>query len=211
MNTEQEKILVVDDEESVRRLLKQMLEDCGYSVATAVDGQEALYKLSFEEAMVVLLDIKMPKLSGIEVLKKLSDQWPAFCVIMVTGDADLSTAIDTLKLGAYDYITKPFDQNDVKEKVQKAIQKWHLLTQEKLHYLKISESLTAQTKRMQQQFTELVDSLAREHKLMIGLAASQPRVGKELLSKLPKELQESMSTVEEFRDALIRILRGTSR
>lgn len=207
MDTEQEKILVVDDEEPVRRLLKRVLEESGYRVVTAEDGQDALYKLSLGEAKVVLLDINMPKLSGIEVLNNISDRWPDFCVIMITANADMSTAVDTLKLGAYDYITKPFDQNDVKEKVLKAIQKWQRLTQEKSRYLKLSGTIMEQTQRMQQQFAELIDSLAREHRLMMQVAASQPKGGKELLSKLPKELQEPMSSVEEFRDALIRILR----
>jgi DNA-binding NtrC family response regulator len=110
MNTEQEKILVVDDEEVVRQLLKRILEDCGYSVTTAVDGDEALYKLGTEEARVMLLDITMPKMSGIEVLKRLVERRPEYCVIIITAMADISLAVEAFKLGAYDYITKPFEK-----------------------------------------------------------------------------------------------------
>jgi DNA-binding NtrC family response regulator len=207
MNTEQEKILVVDDEEVVRQLLKRILEDCGYSVTTAVDGDEALYKIGTEEARVMLLDITMPKMSGIEVLKRLVERRPEYCVIIITAMADISLAVEAFKLGAYDYITKPFDQNDVKDKVQKAIQKWQNLTQEKKRYSKLSESFSNQSKLMQQQFNELVDSLAREHKTLYTVATRQPDGGKAMLSKLPEELRRPLSSIEEFRDALMRILK----
>ena len=209
MNGEKEHILVVDDEESVRNLLQRILAEAGYDVTAAADGNEALYKLSSGETKIVLSDIKMPGLSGIEVLTKLSDSWPEYCVIMVTALGDLQTAVDALKLGAFDYITKPFEQEAVKVKVQDAISKWHRLTEEKQRHLQLTEKFTEHTQRMQEQFNELVSSLSREHKLMFELASKHPDGGKSLLSKLPKELQESMSSVEEFKDALLRILRRT--
>jgi len=209
MSGEQERVLVVDDEEAVRNLLQRILAEAGYEVTTAANGQEALYKLSLGEANIMLLDVKMPGMSGIEVLRKLADDWPNYCIIMVTAVTDLETAVDTLKLGAYDYITKPFDQDDVKQKVKNAIVKWQRLMQEKRRYLELQKSIMEQTQRMQEQFTELVYSLAREQKLLHDLAASQAGGGKSLLSKLPEELQEPMSSVEEFKDALLRILRRT--
>ncbi len=209
MTTEQERILVVDDEEAVRNLLQRILEAAGYAVTTVANGQEALYKLSLGEAKVMLLDVKMPGMSGIEVLQKLADEGSNYCVIMITAVTDLQTAVDTLKLGAYDYITKPFDRDDVKEKLVKAITKYHRLAQDKKHMNNCKKNIMEQTKRMQEQFEELVSSLTREHKLLHQLAAGQADGGKELLSKLPKELQKPVSTVEEFRDALLRILRRT--
>ena len=209
MTTEQERILVVDDEEAVRNLLQRILEEAGYQVTTAANGQEALYKLSVDEAKVMLLDVKMPVMSGIEVLHKLADAWPDYCIIMVTAVTDLQTAVDALKLGAFDYVTKPFDRDDVKMKVVKAIEKHHRLVQDKTRYEQLQQSITEQTERMQQQFVELINSLSREHKLVHELAGRQAGGGKELLSQLPKELQEPFSSVEEFRDALLRILRRT--
>jgi len=207
MTEEQEKVLVVDDEESVRNLLKRILEKAGYQVFTAADGKEALYKVSLQDAKVVLLDMKMPAMSGMEVLRQLTAESLGYCVIMVTAVTDLETVVGAMKMGAYDYITKPFDPDEVKQKVQKAIQKWHRLLQEKHRYLELSRNVTEQTERMQAQFTELVQSLAREHKLLCELAARQPGGERLALSKLPRELQEPMSSVEEFRDALLRILR----
>ena len=207
MTTEKESILVVDDEETVRNLLRRILEEVGYIVTTAANGQEALYKLSLGEAKIVLLDVNMPGMSGIEVLRKLEDEWPNYCVIMVTAVADMQTAVDAMKLGAYDYVTKPFDQNDVKEKLVRVIQKYHRLMQDKNHYEQLQKSIMEQTSNMQDQFTELVSSLSREHKLLHQLAGTQADGGKSLLSKLPKELQEPISSFEEFRDAMLRILR----
>ena len=207
MTEEQVRVLVVDDEEGVRNLLQRILSEAGYQVTTAANGQEALYKVSLGEAEVVLLDIKMPGMSGIEVLRKLTADSPDYCVIMVTAVADIDTAVEALKTGAYDYITKPFDRDGVKQKVQQAIKKWHRQAQEKHRYLQLQESISEKTQRMQEQFTELINSLAREHKLLHELAGRQAGGGKSLLSGLPPELQEPMSSVEEFRDALLKILK----
>ncbi len=209
MNGERENILVVDEEESVRDLLQRILIEAGYNVITAADGNEALDKLSSGETKIVLLDIKMPGLSGIEILTKLYNSWPEYCVIMVTATVDTQTAIDVLKLGAFDFIIKPFKHEEAKGKVQDAISKWHHLTQEKQRYLQLTEKFTEHTHRMQDQFNELVSSLSREHKLMLELASKHPDGGKSLFSKLPTELQEPMSSVDKFRDALLRILRRT--
>jgi len=207
MTEEQVKVLVVDDEESVRSLLQRILEEAGYSVVTAADGQEALYQVSLGEAQVLLMDIKMPKMSGLEVLSKLTATSSDYCVIMVTSTTDLQTAVEALKLGAYDYITKPFDHNDVTQKVLKAVERWKRQLQEKKRYIEMQKSIAQKTQLMQEQFIELLNSLSREHKLMQGLSSKQAGGGKELVSSLPEELQEPLATVEEFRDALLRILR----
>ncbi len=131
MAGEQVRILVVDDEEPVRNLLQRILGEAGYDVDTAANGQEALDKASQLKARVVLLDIKMPGMSGMEVLQQITTNWPETCVIMATAAGDAETAVEAMKAGAYDYITKPFDRDDVVLKVQKAIEKrdllWHML------------------------------------------------------------------------------------
>ncbi len=207
MTEEQVRVLVVDDEEGVRNLLQRILEGVGYQVTTAANGKEALYKVSLGETELVLLDIKMPEMSGIEVLSKLTADSPDICAIMVTSVAETETAVEAMKLGAYDYILKPFDQDDVVQKVLKAIERWKCQLREKHRYLELQKSIMEKTQLMQEQFTELVNSLARENQLLHELAGRQAGGGKELLSKLPKELQEPMSSVEEFKDALLRIMR----
>lgn len=126
MAGERERILVVDDEESVRTLLKRTLTEAGYDVVTAANGQEALDKVSQLQVRVVLSDIKMPGISGIEVLRKLTADHPDICVIMATAVADTQTAVDVMKLGAYDYISKPFNRDDLVMRVRKAIEKLEL-------------------------------------------------------------------------------------
>ena len=121
---EQVRILVVDDEVSVRLVLQRILEELGYHVVTAANGQEALDKMPHLNIRIALLDIMMPGMSGLEVLQQISTNWPDTCVLMVTAVADTQTAIEAMKLGAYDYITKPFMRDDVARKVQEAISKW---------------------------------------------------------------------------------------
>jgi DNA-binding NtrC family response regulator len=207
MTEEQERLLIVDDEETVRNLLQRILEEAGFNVVTAASGQEALDEAARLDIRVVLLDIKMPGISGMEVLAKLTTAPLDSCVIMITAVIDTQTAVEAMKLGAYDYITKPFDREQVVQKVREAIGKWRRQSRDKHRYLQLSKSVTEQTQRMQEQFTELVSSLAREHKLLLELASRQPGGGKGLLAKLPEELQAPISSAEEFRDALLRILR----
>jgi len=208
MGGEQIRILVVDDEESIRNLLKRFLEEEGYSVVTAADGEEALDEMSRQGAEIALVDIRMPGMSGIELLGKLTTDWPDVCVIMATAILDTKTAVEAMKMGAYDYITKPFAPDEVVQKVHKAIEKWRNQLKEKSHYLHLKERFTEQTQRMQEQFTELVSSLAREHKLLHKLAVRHIGNGKSSLKELPPELQEPIDSVEEFKDALIRILKN---
>ncbi len=207
MAEERGRVLVVDDEESVRDLLRRTLEGAAYDVVTAADGQEALDKMSELEIEVVLLDIKMPVMSGIEVLKQLTAYYPDTCVIMVTAVGDAQTAVETMKLGAYDYIIKPFKPAETVLTVQRAIEKRNLWLENKRQRVKLEKRISEQTKQLQELFAELVETLAREHKLLYRLKESQPKGGKPFLSKLPPELQEPMSSIEEFRDALLRILR----
>ena len=201
------RILVVDDEETVRSLFRRILEEAGYEIATAANGEEALREVSQQEPEVVLLDIKMPGLSGIEILGKLTTDCPDICVIMVTAVVDTQTAVEAMKLGAYDYITKPFKPNDVVRKMQEALEKRDSLLQRKRLSLQLQQNVAEQSKQMHEQFNELVRTLAREHTLLFKLTMEQPGGGKSALSKLPPELQVPMSSIEEFRDALLRILK----
>ncbi len=200
------KILVVDDEENIRNILQRILEEAGYDVVTAANGQEALDKVSQLMPEAVVLDIKMPGMSGMEVLRQITANWTDVCVIMATAVGDAQTAIEVMKLGAYDYIIKPFSRADLVLKVRRALEKRHLLLANEHLRLDLEKRVGEQTKQLQQQFVELVETLAREHKLIHGLAQRQ-RGGKAILSKLPKELQESMSSVEEFTEAMLRILK----
>ena len=100
-------VLVVDDEASIRRTLREILEYEDLEVEEAEDGEEALQRLQEGRYDVVLLDIKMPKRDGMEVLEILADSMPELPVVMISGHADIKTAVDATRLGAFDFIEKP--------------------------------------------------------------------------------------------------------
>ena len=120
MTTSKGKILIVDDEPVVRESLTQWFESEGYEVRAAASGKEALTLLAGYEADVALIDIKMPGMDGIELQSHLRDADPELAVIVMTGYSSVETAVQALKQGAYDYITKPVDPDELTHLVGKA-------------------------------------------------------------------------------------------
>lgn len=116
-------ILVVDDDPEIVTLLSKILLSEGYNVINAQNGLEALRKVEKGGIDLVILDLIMPEMGGIEVLKRLGDIAPKLPVIVLTGHGDLQTAREAMMLGAYEYITKPFDADFVKAVVKKAFKK----------------------------------------------------------------------------------------
>jgi CheY-like chemotaxis protein len=115
------KILVVDDEEALRTVLASELEGEGYQVTSAADGQEAINILGSLAFDLILLDIKMPNVDGFEVLKYVKERHPSTKIIMLTGFADLKNAIESKKLGAEDFVSKPYDLVDLLTTVERVL------------------------------------------------------------------------------------------
>ncbi len=115
------RILVVDDEEALRIVLSAELEGEGYQVTNAGDGQEAINILATNEFDLILLDIKMPNVDGFEVLKYVKERSPKTKVVMLTGFADLKNAIESKKLGAEDFVSKPYDLVDLLTTVERVL------------------------------------------------------------------------------------------
>ncbi|MFQ5744516.1 MAG: response regulator [Acidobacteriota bacterium] len=103
------RILVADDESSVREILRRFLEERGFQVETAADGEEALAIIRQGQTDLLLLDLKMPKLDGLELLQRIEEEGLEVAVITISGAADEETARESLRRGAADFITKPFD------------------------------------------------------------------------------------------------------
>lgn len=120
-NIEGSKVLIIDDEPGVCEILRKVLSKEGYQVKTALNGNEALALMKSERLHVALLDIKMPGMDGIEVLDNIRKISPETVVIILTAYGTLETARQALMLGAYDYITKPFDNDFVKAMVKEAL------------------------------------------------------------------------------------------
>ncbi len=111
------RILVVDDERAIRDLLSDAISHAGYEVFSASNGKEALSLIELENINIAICDIKMPGMDGIDLLKKIRDISPETIVLMITAYASVETAVDALRYGAFDYILKPFIEEDVFAKI----------------------------------------------------------------------------------------------
>ncbi len=134
------RILIVDDEGSIRRTLREILEFEKFDVDEARDGMECLVKLKKEKYDVILLDIKMPKMDGMEVLERLSVLAPDIPVVMISGHATIDTAVDAVKKGAFDFISKPPDLNRLLITLRNAMDKSSLITETKVLKKRVSRS-----------------------------------------------------------------------
>lgn len=119
----QSRILVVDDEESIREFFEIMLKREGYEVVTAANGLEALEALKKQSMDLVISDIQMPEMSGMELLTRMKETDPEATVIMITAFGSTDTAVEAMKLGAYDYVQKPFKIDEVKIIIRQALEK----------------------------------------------------------------------------------------
>ncbi|RJQ22408.1 MAG: sigma-54-dependent Fis family transcriptional regulator [Nitrospiraceae bacterium] len=115
------RILVIDDEASIRELLKDFLESKGYEVAAASDGETGLALLKDEKFDLFLLDLMMPGISGMDVLREVASEKHEIPSIVITAHASIQTAVEAMKLGAFDYITKPFNLEDIHIAVKRAL------------------------------------------------------------------------------------------
>jgi DNA-binding response OmpR family regulator len=126
-NNEAARVLVVDDEGAIRYSVSKTLQRIGYHVDEAASGEEALEALGKLEYDVVLTDIRMPGLTGVELLKKIKEISPDAIVILMTGYASLGTAVESLRLGAHDYLIKPSSSQDIRQSVARGVERSHNL------------------------------------------------------------------------------------
>ncbi|HEY0658705.1 MAG TPA: response regulator, partial [Pyrinomonadaceae bacterium] len=122
-------LLIVDDEQSYRQLLTLVFEGDGHQIRTAMNGREALSMLQDEPADVIISDVKMPDMDGIELLRAVREFLPDTGVVLMTAFASVETAREAFKLGADDFIQKPFDVDELKIIVKKALDKQVLITE----------------------------------------------------------------------------------
>ncbi|WP_439515896.1 sigma-54-dependent transcriptional regulator [Sediminibacterium sp.] len=132
-------ILIIDDERAIRNVLKDILSNEGFKVEEAADGEEGLKKFQAGSFDVVLCDIKMPKLDGIEFLQKVMEAGTDTPVIMISGHGNIETAVDAVKKGAFDYISKPPDLNRLLITIRNAMDKTTLVQETKVLKRKVSK------------------------------------------------------------------------
>ena len=136
------KILIIEDEAAIRRVLKKIIseENEGYEVAEASDGLGGLEMILNNDYDLVLCDIKMPKMDGVEVLEKVKKVKSEIPIVMISGHGDLDTAVNTMRLGAFDYISKPPDLNRLLNTVRNALDKKELIVENKRLKKKVSKN-----------------------------------------------------------------------
>jgi two-component system NtrC family response regulator len=123
------RILVVDDDESLRWVLQTQLEDMGYAVSTALDGHQAVAVIERDSPALVLTDLKMPGLSGMELLDKIRSEYPELPVIIMTAFGTIQSAVEAMRAGAYDYLTKPIDYEELGLVVNRALEHFRLVAE----------------------------------------------------------------------------------
>jgi two-component system nitrogen regulation response regulator NtrX len=134
------KLLIIDDEKSIRKTLREILEYEKYQVDEAADGPEGLSMMQKDKYDIILCDIKMPKMDGIEVLDKIMQMSADVPVVMISGHGNIETAVEAVKKGAFDFIAKPLDLNRLLVTIRNAMDKSTLVTETKVLKKKVSKT-----------------------------------------------------------------------
>ena len=179
------RILVVDDEESMRDFLSIMLHREGYHVDTAIDGKQAITHLRDHSYDLVISDIKMPRMTGLELLAHIKERTPETVVLMVTAFSSTDEAVEAMKQGAYDYITKPFRNEEIRLIVKNALERRdlrqeNLALKEELGKRFSFEGLIGKSKAMQDVFTMVKKVAASPVKVLV---TGESGTGKELVAR----------------------------
>jgi len=195
VSTLRKTILVADDEMGIRESLRKILEKEGFDVITATNGEEAFKIIRSQNVDLLVTDIRMAGMDGLELLKVCKSVSPYTEVIMITGYASVDTAVDSLKQGAYDYITKPFKKADILRAVHKAIEKQVLMLdnvrmKERLEAIEASPLMETASPAMQK-IVEMVELVAPSQATVLILGESG--TGKEVIADLLHRLSPRAS------------------
>jgi DNA-binding NtrC family response regulator len=179
------RILVVDDEMIVCESCRRILEEEGYEVETALSGREAFEKMKASPFDIVITDLKMPGIDGMEVLKTFRKEYPDSIIIMITGFSTVETAVEAMKLGAFDYIPKPFTPDEVSIVVKKAIEKKSLMLENVYLRQELQEkygfhNIVGKSKKMQEIYRIIAKVATTDSTVLIY---GQSGTGKELIAR----------------------------
>ena len=176
-------VLVVDDEDGIRQALTRFLSRLGYHVQAASNATEALQQLSTHNPQAMLCDIRMPETSGVELLPKVLAQDPDLAVVMLTAIDEPRTAIECLKLGAYDYLIKPVDLEELELSLQHALRQRQLEVDRRELEQWLAREVAVRTRELEER-SAVIEEVALD-----ALAAARDWEGTEAaLSKLAEEL-----------------------
>ncbi|MEL3907408.1 MAG: sigma-54 dependent transcriptional regulator [Treponemataceae bacterium] len=186
------KILVIDDEKNIREGLQIALEDEGYDVITAADGDDGLKKALSDEIDLIITDLRMPGRSGEEVLKEVVSKMPGIPVVVLTGHGTIETAVDAMRLGAYDFLTKPLDLDHLLLLVKRALKNRELVLQhrqleQELNKARATKNVVVKSPVMED-LMKLVKKVAPSRASV--LVTGESGVGKEIIADTLHNLSE---------------------
>src|SRR3954466_10277732 len=152
--------LIVDDEPRLRQVLIHLMRNDGFRCVEAGNGEEALAMLEQHPITLVMSDLRMPKMDGLELLRQTRGRGPDVAVVMITAVADVEVAVSCLAIGAMDYLTKPFHLEEVRARVAQALEKRRLVVENRGYQESLQEKVAVQARRLEELFLASVQSLA---------------------------------------------------
>ena len=181
----QERVLIIEDEENARSAMSELLQVWGYATEMAEDGLQGLNKAETWRPSIILLDLQMPNMSGTEVMERLAESPNEFKVIVVTANQEITNVVELMKLGAYDYVTKPVDRSRLRSVLQNAARQYNTdvqleVTKRKLRDTGVLGPLVGSSRKMQEVF-RLIEMVAPSTASV--LITGESGTGKELVAR----------------------------
>jgi putative two-component system response regulator len=191
-------VLVVDDEDGIRKALDRFLTRLGYQVAAAANATEALERVAADRPQAMLCDIRMPETSGVELLPKVLAQDPDLAVIMLTAIDEPRTAIECLKLGAYDYLIKPVDLDELELSLQHALRQRQLELDRRQLEQWLAREVAVRTRDLEER-TAAIEEIALDALAAAGDWPGTAEAVKKLAAELEASPQEVAAEVQRRR------------
>lgn len=204
----QRRVIVIDDDEIMLLSCSEILSRVGYTVETFASGEEGIQRIETAPAPLLVVDLKMPKIDGMEVIRRVRQIDPAMVIVVITGYATIATAVDAMKAGAYDFLPKPFTPEELRLIVNRSFERWHLARE--------SERLRQEKEQVQRRFVTFVS-----HQLKTPLVAAKqyldvlvyssrdelPERALEWIQRCQLRIGEMLAIIQDWLD-LSRIERG---
>jgi response regulator RpfG family c-di-GMP phosphodiesterase len=150
----------VDDEPRLRQVLVHLMRNDGFTCLEAGNGEEALAQLERQPVELMMSDLRMPRMDGLELLRQTRARWPDTAVVMITAVADVEVAVSCLAMGAIDYLTKPFHLEEVRARVAQALEKRRLVIENRGYQESLQDKVAVQARRLEELFLASIQSLA---------------------------------------------------
>ncbi len=199
MTANKETILIVDDEEAIRRLLHQKLSGVGYRCVEAGSAEQTLDELRNNTVELVVLDIKMPDKPGTELLPELIARYPDTAMIMATAIVDTDIAIQCMRQGAYDYLTKPFNLDEVVLSVNRALEKRRLELENRDYQQHLEQKVEEQARKIRDAFLSAITALAYALEAKDAYTSGHSQRVAEISVVIAKELGMSQESIDKIR------------